>query len=280
MVNKVTSIGGSDTSGGGGIEADIRTFQQCGLFGLSVIENIVTMTPQDWHVTRYAIENTIFKAQLDTLNGIALSGIKVGMIANQDNFWDLVNYLDQVQTKYILLDPVLMTKLAVSDHDNIALNTYREALLPKVQVITPNILEAALLTGMSSINTIAEMQVAAQKLFDQGPQYIIIKTGSRWQGDTAVDLLYDGHHFYIFEMKRIAGQANHGAGCTFSAAILAGLVSGKDIITAVADAKQLTHRAIYHAVKINQYVGHVWQGVSNEQSTNQENDDVITVNRL
>ncbi|QEA59106.1 hydroxymethylpyrimidine/phosphomethylpyrimidine kinase [Leuconostoc koreense] len=266
-MNKILSIGGSDTSGGGGIEADIRTFEKYNIFNLVAIENIVTMAPQTWAVTQYTVPNNPFAAQLQTAMAVDLAGMKVGMVSDIDNFNTLVDYLENMKPSVLLVDPVMATKLSIDNDCTVNLETYKEKLLAKADIITPNILEAAMLTGVTSISNISEMKVAAEKLFSYGIKYIVIKSGNRFDDNIATDLLYDGVTFDIFQRKIVATDYNHGAGCTFSAAILANIVKGLSIHEAVLDAKNFTFQAIENAVRVNQFVGHVWQGENGHETT-------------
>ncbi|MGO0155453.1 hydroxymethylpyrimidine/phosphomethylpyrimidine kinase [Leuconostoc mesenteroides] len=266
-MNKILSIGGSDTSGGGGIEADIRTFEKYNIFNLVAIENIVTMAPQTWAVTQYTVPNNLFAAQLQTAMAVDLAGMKVGMVSDIDNFNTLVDYLESMKPSVLLVDPVMATKLSIDNDGAVNLETYKEKLLAKADIITPNILEAAMLTGVASINNVSEMKVAAEKLFSYGIKYIVIKSGGRFDDNIATDLLYDGVAFEIFQREAIVTDDNHGAGCTFSAAILANIVRGLSIHEAVLDAKNFTFQAIENAVRVNQFVGHVWQGENGHETT-------------
>ena len=266
-MNKILSIGGSDTSGGGGIEADIRTFEKYNIFNLVAIENIVTMAPQTWAVTQYTVPNHLFAAQLQTAVAVDLAGIKVGMVSDVDNFNTLVGYLESVKPSALLVDPVMATKLSIDNDRTVDLETYKEKLLAKADIITPNILEAAMLTGVKSINNVSEMKVAAENLSSYGIKYVVIKSGSRFDNNLATDMLYDGTTFEIFQRELIATDYNHGAGCTFSAAILANIVKGMPIHEGVLDAKNFTFQSIENAVRVNQFVGHVWQGENDHETT-------------
>lgn len=266
-MKKILSIGGSDTSGGGGIEADIKTFERYDEFNVVAIENIVTMNPNNWHVAQYPMPTEIFSAQLQTTLSISLAGIKVGMISDINNFNILIDYLETANFGWLLVDPVMATKLTIDHDKTIDLTTYKKKLLSKADIVTPNVLEAALLTDVQSINNISEMKEAAKKIYDHGVKNVVIKSGNRFADGLATDLLYDGTNFELFQNEIIKTDYNHGAGCTFSAAILANMVKNNAISASVKEAKEFTFQAVANAIQLNQFVGHVWQGDNHYETT-------------
>ncbi|GMA69970.1 hydroxymethylpyrimidine/phosphomethylpyrimidine kinase [Leuconostoc litchii] len=266
-MKKILSIGGSDTSGGGGIQADIKTFERYNKFNIVAIENIVTMSPNTWGVKQYPTPNQVFSAQLQTSLAVDLAGIKIGMISNMDNFNTLIDYLETANFGMLLVDPVMVTKVAINNDQMVNLETYKKQLLSKADIITPNVLEAAMLTNVPAITNISEMKIAAKKLYSGGIKYVVIKSGNRFADHVATDLLYDGAKFELFQRETIDTNFNHGAGCTFSAAILANLVENKPIIEAVQEAKEFTFQTIDRSIKLNKFVGHVWQGDNNYETT-------------
>lgn len=202
-MKKILSIGGSDTSGGGGIEADIKTFERYDEFNVVAIENIVTMNPNNWHVAQYPMPTEIFSAQLQTTLSISLAGIKVGMISDINNFNILIDYLETANFGWLLVDPVMATKLTIDHDKTIDLTTYKKKLLSKADIVTPNVLEAALLTDVQSINNVSEMKEAAKKIYDYGVKNVVIKSGNRFADGLATDLLYDGTNFELFQNEII-----------------------------------------------------------------------------
>jgi len=131
----------------------------------------------------------------------------------------------------------------------------RELLVPVADVVTPNLFEAAQLANRSPIKTLDDMKEAAQIIHDSGAKYVLIKGGAKLDHPTAVDLLYDGKTFELYESEKIATTYTHGAGCTYSAAITAELAKGSDVKQAVSTAKAFIMSAIQHGFPINSFVG-------------------------
>ena len=140
----------------------------------------------------------------------------------------------------------------------------RELLLPRATIVTPNLFEAGQLAETGSIRTIDEMKNAAEKIIALGTQNVVIKGGVGVEDNQAVDLFYDGKEFVLLTSDKLVTTFNHGAGCTFAAAITANLAKGKTVKESVEQAKQFVTAAIKHGWKLNEYVGPVRHGAINE----------------
>ncbi|MFJ8219136.1 pyridoxine/pyridoxal/pyridoxamine kinase [Bacillus cereus] len=255
--NKVLSIAGSDSSGGAGIQADMKTFQELNVYGMTALTTIVTMDPKNyWEHHTFPQEIKTVKEQLRTIiEGIGIDAVKTGMLGSVQLI-DLVSkVIDQHQLENIVIDPVLVCKGVTEVMHPETVDSLRDLLIPKATIVTPNLLEAAHLSKVAPIKSIKGMKEAAKIIHDLGPKYVLVKGGSRLAHETALDLLYDGKNFKYIQSERFQTDYIHGAGCTYSAAIAAELAKGKSVIEAVSIAKLFITEAIRSSFALNQYVG-------------------------
>ncbi|NGP43927.1 pyridoxine/pyridoxal/pyridoxamine kinase [Bacillaceae bacterium SIJ1] len=253
---KAVTIAGSDTSGGAGIQADLKTFQERNVYGMSAVTTIVTMDPNNhWNHLVFPQETATVKAQLDTLFSVNIDALKTGMLGSVEII-ELV--ADTIQThgiKNVVVDPVMVCKgndEVLHPETSVAL---RDVLVPVATIATPNLFEASQLAQMPPLKGIDDMKKAAEKIHALGPKYVLIKGGQNKADGRATDLLYDGTTFEMFEADRVATSYTHGAGCTYSAAITAELARGAAIKEAIETAKDFITAAIQHGFKLNEYVG-------------------------
>lgn len=263
-MKKALTIAGSDTSGGAGIQADLKTFQELGVYGMTVLTTIVTMDPKDWHHTVYPIPADVLKTQLETVMSIGIDAMKTGMLGTPE----LVEIAAKTITDYgldkVVIDPVLVCKGENEVLNPDTADSLREVLVPLATVVTPNLFEASQLARVKPIQTLDEMKEAAAKIHDLGCKYVLIKGGSQLAGDKAIDLLFDGKEFKIYESEKFATTYVHGAGCTYSSAITAELAKGKSVPEAVELAKEFITAAVRHGFKLNEFVGPVRHGAYRE----------------
>ncbi|TLG71542.1 pyridoxine/pyridoxal/pyridoxamine kinase [Culicoidibacter larvae] len=254
---KVLTIAGSDTSGGAGIQADLKTFQERDVYGMTALTVIVAMDPDNgWAHQVFPIETEIIKAQLATvLGGIGIDALKTGMLPTVEIITLVGKTIQESATPIVVIDPVMVCKGAdqpLFPENTTAMQTH---LLPYATVVTPNLFEAAQLAGMAPITTLDEMKTAAEKIAAFGTKYVVVKGGKVLGGAKAIDLLYDGETHTVFESEKIDTTYNHGAGCTFSACITAELAKGADIFDAVQTAKTFVTEALRDSFPLNEYVG-------------------------
>ncbi|MBO0474965.1 phosphomethylpyrimidine kinase [Enterococcus sp. DIV0840] len=265
MIKKVLTVAGSDSSGGAGIQADLKTFEEYGTFGFSALTSIVTMDPdEDWSHTVTPIEPVLVEKQLKTIfAGGALDAMKTGMLGTIEAIEITRAYIDKFEMNNIVIDPVMACKgtSELLQPENVAAMT--RLLLPKATITTPNLVEAGILSGMGDLTSVEQMKEAAKNIIDLGPKSVVIKGGHRLKADKAIDLFYDGTDFTIFEEKLFATDYNHGAGCTFAAAVTAGFAKGYSVVDSVSLAKKFVAAAIKNGQKINPFLGHVWHGAYN-----------------
>ncbi|WP_010278331.1 pyridoxine/pyridoxal/pyridoxamine kinase [Paenibacillus senegalensis] len=257
-MNKALTIAGSDSSGGAGIQADLKTFQERGVYGMTALTTIVAQDPHNnWFHNVYPVAVSTLEAQLETIiNGIGVDALKTGMLGSIDIIELVAAKIDQYNLKTVVVDPVMVCKGADEALHPETNNSLRDKLVPRSYIITPNLFEASQLSGSGPIKSVEEMKEAALKIHSLGANYVLIKGGGKLVNEPrAVDLLYDGQDFEILESDKISTTYTHGAGCTYSAAITAELAKGKDVKEAVYTAKAFITEAIRHGFALNSYVG-------------------------
>lgn len=255
-VPKALTIAGSDTSGGAGLQADIKTFQEFGVYGMTAITVIVAQNPaNNWAHDIYPLSLEALEAQINTvLGGIGVDAMKTGMLGTTEIISLVARKLDEYQVKNVVIDPVMVCKGTDEVlHPECAV-AISQLLAPKATIITPNVFEASQLSGVR-IQSVETMKEAAVKIYALGSKNVLIKGGAKLGTGNAIDILYDGKEFTIFETPKINTDYTHGAGCTYAAAITAGLAQGLPVPDAVAQAKKFVTQAIQHGFPINSYVG-------------------------
>lgn len=266
MIPKLLTVAGSDSSGGAGIEADLKTFQELGTFGFCAITSIVTMDPDNgWSHAVSPISSQLVDEQLKTIYaGAPLDAMKTGMLGDIETITVTRNYIDKFNQKNVVIDPVMACKGTTQalQPENVAKMT--ELLFPVATIVTPNLIEAGILSGLGELKTVDDMKAAAVKILELGPKNVVIKGGRRLQTEKATDLFYDGETFTLLEGEKFEADFNHGAGCTFAATIAACLGKGKTVKESVLFAKDFVAAAIENGVTINPFIGHAWHGAYNQ----------------
>lgn len=256
-IYKALTIAGSDTSGGAGMQADLKTFQELGVFGMTALTVIVAQDPKrDWFHEVFPIDIKTLEAQIETvLSGIGVDAMKTGMLGTIEIIELAARKIEEYGLKNVVVDPVMVCKGADEALHPETNDCLRDVLVPKALVVTPNLFEAAQLSGQAPIKTVDDMKQAAAKIHELGAKYVIVKGGGKLQHEKAVDVLYDGKTFELLESDRFETTFTHGAGCTYAAAITAELAKGKPVREAIETAKQFITAAIRHSFALNQYVG-------------------------
>lgn len=255
---KVATIAGSDTSGGAGLEADLKTFQEYGVYGMAAVTLIATMDPDnDWAHGVYPVAESTLRAQMQTIfKGIGVSAVKTGMLGTPYAVEMAAEYIREYKITQYVLDPVMVCKGADEALNPELNNLIAEKLLPLSLVVTPNLFEAGQLAGMKTPVNIEEMKEAARRIGDRGARNVFIKGGSKLEGQTsAIDLFYDGTAFNQVESALIATKWTHGAGCTTAAAITAGLALELEPYEAVSRAKKFITLSLRGSFALNKWVG-------------------------
>jgi hydroxymethylpyrimidine/phosphomethylpyrimidine kinase len=239
------TIAGSDSGGGAGIQADLKTFHQYGVFGTSVI---VALTAQNTLGVRamHAVPESMVRAQLDAIaEDLAPAAVKSGMLATAALVHLVADVIRQHRWLAYVCDPVMVATSGDRLLDAAAESVVRDRLLPLAALVTPNLDEAAILTGLEVRNP-TQMERAGRRLLDLGATAALVK-GGHLEGDIMTDVLVTVEGPRRFTHPRLATRATHGTGCTLSAAITAGLALGRALDTSVADALDYLHRAMLTA---------------------------------
>lgn len=246
------TIAGSDSSGGAGIQADIKTFSACGVFGMSAITAITAQNTCGVTNIR-ELDAEIIQDQITAVySDIDVDAVKIGMLASAEIIRVVASSLRDNDAKNIVLDTVMVSKSGSHLLKPDAVDVLKKVLLPMALIVTPNLYEASEIVGFP-VNDQNDMKKAAKMIKDMGPRFVIIK-GGHLIGN-ACDLLYDGQDFFVFSNERIDTVHTHGTGCTFSSAIAASLAKGLTVNEAVAFAKKYITIAITNGFKLGKGVG-------------------------
>lgn len=253
MTAIAVTIAGSDSSGGAGIQADLKTFAAFGVYGGSII---TVLTAQNTKVVSaiHDVPADFIVAQIDAVfSDLAVGAVKIGMLSQVATIEAVAQGLDRHRAKNIVLDPVMVAtsgdRLLAAD----AVNALRRLLIPRALVLTPNLPEAAALLEHAPARSEAEMEQQARALLDFGVRSVLIK-GGHGEGSESVDLLVDATSVTRFAEMRITTKNTHGSGCTLSSAIAAGLAKGLNLKAAIRDAKTYVTAAIAGADRLK--IGH------------------------
>jgi hydroxymethylpyrimidine/phosphomethylpyrimidine kinase len=248
---KVLCIGGSDSSGGAGIQADLKAISACGCYGMSVITAITaqnTLGVQDI----YPVSPKFVAQQLESvLSDIGADAVKTGMLLTSGVVQIIVKKIKEYNIGKVVVDPVMTAKGGRSLMQDKARESLVKKLLPLAFVVTPNIPEAQDLAQMK-IKSIDEMKKAAAFIHNLGAKNVLIKGGHLPGGKQsgAIDILYDGKKYYEFSEKWIDSYDTHGTGCTYASALAAEIARGENVVAAVGKAKKLVTDAIKNSLKI------------------------------
>lgn len=249
MVPKALTIAGSDSGGGAGIQADLKTFQELNAYGMSVLTAITaqnTLGVQGvYPMDVQAVERQLFSIGED----LPPDALKTGMLFSREIIETVASSIRQFGWGNVVVDPVMIAKGGAELLQEEAVAALKEHLFPLAKIVTPNIPEAEKLVG-KEIVSLEDRKEAARILADLGAEHVVIKGGHLEDEQHANDLFYDGENFFEIEGKRIATKQTHGTGCTFAAAITAELANGKTPLHAVKTAKQFIQAAIENPLHI------------------------------
>lgn len=249
MMHIVTTIAGSDSGGGAGIQADLKTFQELKVFGTSVITALTAQNTLGVSDV-LPIEVSFVEKQLKALvEDFTISAIKTGMLFSSEIIQSIARILAEVNIP-LIVDPVMIAKGGESLLQQQAIEALRSHLLPLATIVTPNIPEAETLSGRK-INSLTDIKEVAQVLLQMGVQCVIIKGGHLEDPCFATDyVFFQGGQSFSMQSTRIATKHTHGTGCTFSAALTAFLGQGLPLEEAIEEAKKFIQLAITHDLSI------------------------------
>lgn len=256
------SIAGSDSSAGAGIQADLKTFHAHGVYGLTAITAVTVQNTQKVYSVQ-EIRPEIVRDQIICLfEDFKIGSLKMGMVFNKEIIKAIAEALDQVQAQKIVLDPVMISKSGYSLLQSEAREALQNELLPRADLITPNIPEAEEILNLR-IGSRVDLQDAAEKLLSFGAKRVILKGGHlKSESGRALDLYYDGETLLDLDGPFIQTKSTHGTGCTFSAAITANLALGLEYAQAAQKAKDYITSAILKAEPLghgNGPTNHFWE---------------------
>jgi hydroxymethylpyrimidine/phosphomethylpyrimidine kinase len=264
-MKKALTIAGSDSGGGAGIQADLKTFQELNVYGMSALTAVTaqnTLGVQGvFPLEAEAVVEQIHSVGVD----IGADALKTGMLFNAEIIKAVAEKINHFRWETVVVDPVMIAKGGAPLLQQEAVSALKKYLLPLCLVITPNIPEAEVLTGMS-IRNINEKKEAAKRIHALGAKNVIIKGGHEEGAKESVDVLFNGSECAYFSTPRIDTRNTHGTGCTFSAAITAQLAKGSSVHDAVAVAKEFIQAAIEMPLNIGN--GH---GPTNHWAFSQKN---------
>lgn len=253
ILKKALTIAGSDSGGGAGIQADLKTFISRGVYGMSVV---TALTSQNTVGVQgiFEIDAKFVGKQIDSImTDIGADVWKTGMLANKEIIKLVSEKVKQYNINNLVLDPVMVAKSGDHLLQKAAQNTLISKLIPLAYVITPNIYEAEVLSDINIDNT-EHMQRAARNIFKLGVKNVIIKGGNSLEDNFAKDLFFNGKYFVEYKTERIKTKNVHGSGCTFASAIAAELAKGRNIEEAIHIAKSYITTLILNAQNYN--IGH------------------------
>jgi hydroxymethylpyrimidine/phosphomethylpyrimidine kinase len=255
------TIAGSDSGGGAGIQADLKTFAALGVYGTSAVTAVTAQNTRDvTAITELSPE--MVAAQIDAVvSDIGVDAAKTGMLSSKDLIEIVAEEVHKHHIKKLVVDPVMVAKSGAALLEESAVDALLENLLPFALVVTPNWPEAEKLVG-HKIQDDEEARDACRKIAMMGPKVVVLKGGHR-EGK-AVDLVFDGKTYTRLSAERVQTTSTHGTGCTFSAAIAAGLAKGLEPLAAIRAAKKYVTSAIQKAYPVGHGhgpVNHFYQGI-------------------
>ncbi|MBV6519600.1 MAG: bifunctional hydroxymethylpyrimidine kinase/phosphomethylpyrimidine kinase [Candidatus Brocadia sp.] len=258
--SKVLSIAGSDTSGGAGIQADIKTITALGCYATTVVTALTAQNSLGVH-SIFEVPASFVGEQIDAvMTDIGTDAVKTGMLMNKDVVEVVCSKVREYKIERLVVDPVILSKngrrLLTAD----AVRVVTVQLFPLALLVTPNIPEATDITGLP-IKSISDAEEAARSIYQLGPAYVLIKGGhakrswDRQGKDKVIDIVYDGKGFEYIEGDYIRTDNTHGTGCTYASAIAAFLAKGNGLVDAVVQAKEFVTTAIQKSFELGRGYG-------------------------
>jgi len=242
---KALTIAGSDSGGGAGIQADLKTFAAFNVYGMSVITSVTAQNTMGVRAICDISPDIVGKQIEAVMEDIGANATKTGMLSNSSIIRVVGDKIKKYHLEKLVIDPVMVAKSGSHLLEEEARATLIEELFPLAYIVTPNVFEAEIISG-TSINSIKEAEKASILIYEKGPKNVLVK-GGHLVTKKAIDILFDGSEFYYYESERIDTKNTHGTGCTLSAAITAGLAKGWGVHQAIEVAKDYISRAIREA---------------------------------
>jgi hydroxymethylpyrimidine/phosphomethylpyrimidine kinase len=254
-VPRALTIAGSDSGGGAGIQADLKTFAVLGVWGMSAVTSITVQNTKG--VTGVSdVPADIVAAQiLAVATDIGVDAAKTGMLSSSEIVEAVADAIEQVRLPHLVVDPVFVSKHGDPLLREEAVNALRKRIVPLASVVTPNLPESAGLAGFD-VKTRMDMERAARAILDLGARSVLVK-GGHLEGESSDDLFADGERMEWLVGERIDSPNTHGTGCVLSASIAAYLARGEPLVDAVRKGKEFVTDAIRHALALGEGIGPV-----------------------
>ncbi len=256
MVKVALTIAGSDSGGGAGIQADLRTFAFHCVHGTSAVTCVTAQnTLGVTRVDALPLESVVAQMQA-VVEDIGVQAAKTGMLLNKEIIAAVAEQVKSLKIDKLVVDPVMVSRTGAQLIDNSAIASMRDILIPQALIVTPNRYEAQLLTGLE-IHTLADMQNAARSIYKQGAKAVLVKGGGMKGDLRGVDVWFDGRQMETLTTTVVDTNNTHGTGCTLAAAIAANLALSQDLFVAVERAKNYVTTALQHSLSIGRGQGPV-----------------------
>ncbi len=259
-IPRVLVIAGSDSGGGAGIQADIKTLNSIGVFGMTAITSLTAQNSKGVFEI-FDLSPSFVEKQIEVVvEDIGVDAIKIGMLSSKEIVEVVVEMIKKYKIKNVVLDPVMKSQTGYNLIKEEAKKLLIENLLPLSLIVTPNKFEAEEISGIK-IKSIKEIKEAIFKVKEKGTEWILIK-GGHFGGKYAMDYLSNGEKIYEIKTRRIETENTHGSGCTYASAIAGYIAKGFDVVNAVKKAKKFVYGAIKNSLKIGGGKGpvnHFWK---------------------
>ncbi|ADU29040.1 bifunctional hydroxymethylpyrimidine kinase/phosphomethylpyrimidine kinase [Evansella cellulosilytica] len=248
MLARALTIAGSDSGGGAGIQADLKTFQELQVFGMSAITAITAQNTLGVQGV-YPLELKAIEQQITSVaDDIGVDAVKTGMLFDEKRIELVAEKIKHYKWNNVVIDPVMIAKGGASLLTDSSIEALVNKLLPLATVATPNIPEAEAITGRA-ITSLDDRKTAAKDFLNMGVKSVVIK-GGHASSDNMVDLFFDGSSFHYFETPKVDTKNTHGTGCSFASAVTAELAKGNTLFASIENAKKFIHLAIKHSLNI------------------------------
>ena len=259
-MKKILTIGGSDPFAGGGIQSDLKTFENHQLFGLSALTCVGMLDENEAFILENLPADWLEKQLVSISKMTELNGIKIGLLNSIEAIYVVRDFLKKQPAIPIVLDPVLAFKETSTHAHQTYKNCLIDELFPLVDLATPNLKEAAMLSEKEHGTSLEDMIDSAKCIYSLGSKAVVVKGGSGILGYDAVDVVYSENGVKTFSLNKLEQPTVNGAGCTFSSAITANLVKGYPLDQAIHLSKAYVYQCIINGVKMKDQTGSVWSG--------------------
>ncbi len=259
-IPRALTIAGSDSGGGAGLQADLKTFTALGVYGMTAVTSITVQNTVGVFGVVDVPPEVVYNQIKVVVEDIGVDAVKTGMLSYAGIIEAVARAVKDFKLENLVVDPVMRAKSGdplLKSSDEVAL---KGLLIPLATVVTPNIPEACALVG-KDIKTLEDMERACKEIYSMGPSAVLLK-GGHMEGDVLVDVFYDGTSFEHLSYKRVPTKNTHGTGCTLASAIAGYLAKGLELKEAVKKAREYVQGAIEHSLSLGKGHGplnHMWQ---------------------